>query len=119
MEKVARVASEQYINVSEGSGHEYVASPPNDLRIAAALHPKFLSVGGNTGTTNSFTGANITDLTAGVSNALTLTQGNNLGCFAYQLAAQAKPDIALNIIDALGNPLSDVLEQFPGYAMSQ
>jgi hypothetical protein len=88
----------------------------------------------NTGTKNSFTGVDIKDLTGGVFNAETLTQGNNLGCFLYQLSAQAKPDILLNALDkltgAIGNIIGSlscpqlkaidnkVLEKYPGYTKS-
>ncbi|KAF2849730.1 Cloroperoxidase [Plenodomus tracheiphilus IPT5] len=102
-----------------------------DLVNAAALHPKFLDVGGNTGTTNSFTGVDVSDLTGGVFNTGSLLQGNNLACYVYQLSAQAKPDILLgalngltsaigNVIGALGCPRlqtidANLLKQFPGY----
>lgn len=55
-----------------------------DVLAAAALHPKFLDIGGNTGKTNTFTGVNITDLSAGLVNAETLTEGNNLGYVGRQ-----------------------------------
>lgn len=37
------------------------------------------SIGGNTGTVNSFTGVDLGDTTGGVYNAQTLFEGNNLG----------------------------------------
>lgn len=124
---------------------------------AAAIYPKFLDIGGyvspkphakhdhtadlpsfphsNTGTTNTFTGLNVTDLTAGVYNADTLLEGNNFACLAYQFSAQAKPDIVLAEIDQLTDVLgtfssqlacpqletidTDQLEQFPGYVKSE
>lgn len=102
-----------------------------DAVNAAKLYPKFLSIGGNTGTTNSFTGVDIADLTGGVFNAGSLLQGNNLACYVYQLSAQAKPDILLgalngltsaigNVIGALACPRlqkidAESLKQFPGY----
>ncbi|KAK5115477.1 hypothetical protein LTR62_001136 [Meristemomyces frigidus] len=102
-----------------------------DLVAAALLHPKFLSVGGNTGTTNSFTGVDINNLTGGVYNAQSLTQGDNAACFAFQFAAQAKPDVALPLISTLTSALGSItgqlacpqlraiddaqLQQFPGY----
>ncbi|KAI8941597.1 hypothetical protein NX059_002812 [Plenodomus lindquistii] len=102
-----------------------------DTVNAAVLHPKFLSIGGNTGTTNSFTGVDITDLTGGIFNSQSLLQGNNLACFVYQLSAQAKPDVLLgalngltsaigSIIGALACPKlekidANLLKQFPGY----
>ncbi|KAL5113683.1 putative zinc transporter msc2 [Pleosporales sp. CAS-2024a] len=82
---------------------EYLSA---DLVNAALLHPKFLDIGG-------------------------LTKGNNLACFAYQVAAQAKPDIALGLLTQLNNVLAQIssklacpqlsaidqsiLEQYPGY----
>ncbi|OAK99349.1 Cloroperoxidase [Phaeosphaeriaceae sp. SRC1lsM3a] len=103
-----------------------------DLLNAAALHPKFLDIGGNTGTGGSFTGVDVGDLTGGVFNAGTLTQGNNFACYVYQLAAQAKPDILLGALnqltDAVGSIIGSLscpqlqsidhsqLEKFPGYS---
>ncbi|TKA75717.1 hypothetical protein B0A49_03195 [Cryomyces minteri] len=64
-----------------------------DLLAQAAQHPEFLNVGGNTGTTNSFTGVDVSSLTGGVYNSQTLLQGNNLMCFASQAAQQGAPDL--------------------------
>lgn len=102
-----------------------------DVVNAALLHPKFLNIGGNTGTTNSFAGVDVANLTGGLYNTADLTKGNNLGCFLYQLSAQAKPDILLGALtkltDAIGSiigPLgcpqlqtidTKLLQQFPGY----
>ncbi|KAI1356737.1 hypothetical protein F5Y01DRAFT_321125 [Xylaria sp. FL0043] len=107
--------------------------------VAMALHhTKFLSVGGNTGTTNSFVGVDPADLTNGVYNAQSLLQGNNAFCFGTQLMTQAAPDLLLGLFDdvnkaldiltsAVGNATLDlncpqltsmnkqVLKQFPGY----
>ncbi|KAH3920339.1 hypothetical protein HBI56_068800 [Parastagonospora nodorum] len=82
-----------------------------DALNAIALHPKFLDIGGNTGTPDSFTGVDIGDLTGGVFNAETLTQGNNFGCFLYQVAAQAKPDILLGPLDALTGAIGSIIGQ--------
>jgi hypothetical protein len=85
---------------------------------AAALHPDFIAVGGyvditfcphhsltislrNTGKVNTFTGVDLGNLTGGVFNLPTLLEGNNLGCFIFQLSAQAKPDILLQPLDSL------------------
>lgn len=96
--------------------------------------PKFLSIGGNLGKTNTFTGADITNLTGGVFNAADLLQGNNAACFAYQFAAQAKPDLALSVFNVVNQALGSVLSvlgcpqlqhiddeqlmEFPGYQKS-
>ncbi|KAI5195675.1 Cloroperoxidase [Aureobasidium subglaciale] len=106
----------------------------SDLLNAAVLHPKFLNIGGNLGKTNTFTGVDVANLTGGVYNAGDLLKGNNAACFAYQFAAQAKPDLALSVFNlvnqALGSVLSVLgcpqlqhiddaqLKMFPGYQKS-
>lgn len=69
-----------------------------DLLAAATQYPQFLSVGGNTGKTNSFAGVDITDLTGGVYNSATLLQGNNLMCFGYQVQQQLAPDLLKSLL---------------------
>ncbi|KAK4496985.1 hypothetical protein PRZ48_011434 [Zasmidium cellare] len=102
-----------------------------DVINAGVLHPKFIDIGGNTGKVNTFTGLEVQNLTGGLFDAATLFEGNNLGCFIYQLSAQAKPDALLGALDTLTDtigkliaPLScpqlkaideSQLEQFPGY----
>ncbi|KAL6704030.1 hypothetical protein ACN47E_008794 [Coniothyrium glycines] len=102
-----------------------------DLLNAAALHPKFLNVGGNTGKTNTFTGVDVSDLTGGLFKSATLLQGNNLACYVYQIAAQAKPDAVLGVLSRLTSAVGSIigglgcpqlraideqqLRQFPGY----
>ncbi|KAF2213276.1 hypothetical protein CERZMDRAFT_39839 [Cercospora zeae-maydis SCOH1-5] len=78
-----------------------------DLLNAARLHPKFLAIGGNTNGPNTFTGVNLENLSGGLVNVGNLLEGNNLGCFVFQLSAQAKPDILLGLL----NPLTDILGQ--------
>ncbi|KAK4616698.1 Dothistromin biosynthesis peroxidase dotB [Fulvia fulva] len=103
-----------------------------DVINAALLHPKFLDIGGNTGTVNTFAGVNLENLTGGVFNVLDLLKGNNLGCFVFQLSSQAKPDILTGPLNALlgvvGGLVSQLgcrqlkaidnkqLEAFPGYS---
>ncbi|KAH8731968.1 hypothetical protein GQ44DRAFT_722127 [Phaeosphaeriaceae sp. PMI808] len=102
-----------------------------DALNAATLHPKFLNIGGNTGTTNSFTPVDVSDLTSGIFNAGTLLQGNNFACFVYQVASQAKPDILGGLLDTLTGAIGKIvgglscpqlksidqkqLEKYPGY----
>lgn len=80
-----------------------------DVANAAALYPKFLNIGGNTGKTNTFTGVNVEDLSGGLFNGQSLAEGNNFACLAYQFAAQAKPDVALGALTQLTNALSPAL----------
>ncbi|EHL00900.1 hypothetical protein M7I_3295 [Glarea lozoyensis 74030] len=81
-----------------------------DLLAAAAQYPKFLSIGGNTGTVNSFTGVDPADLTGGVFNADTLLEGNNAVCYIFQLAEQMAPDVLKGILTDVTRPM-DMLTQ--------
>ena len=105
-----------------------------DTVNAAALYPKFLSIGGNLDNrTNNFAGVQVEDLTGGLFRSSSLLSGNNLGCFAFQAASQIRSDL-LNVGDlinrlqsAVGRIVSQLscpqlmrieasqLEQFPGY----
>lgn len=106
-----------------------------DVANAAKIYPKFLNIGGNTGQPNTFRGVDVEDLSGGAFNLGGLLNGNNFACFAYQFAANAKPDIAQNNgllqlqqrIDLITGRFAcprltkkDVsqLKQFPGYTKS-
>lgn len=109
-----------------------------DLIAGAVQYPQTVHFGGNTGTTDSFTGVNLGDLTGGVFNGATLLQGNNLACFALQAAMAGGIDELDGVLNALGglinpvlNPIkaafaglacpqlsefhSQIFKQFPGY----
>lgn len=102
-------------------------------------HPEFASIGGNTGTVDSFVGLDPNDVTGGVFNAKTLTEKNNLFCYAMQLTVQGVPDIISGLftdvnaaVDKLGSALNAAtnslgcpklnnvdkgqFDQFPGYS---
>lgn len=68
--------------------------------------PNLAVVGGNTGTVNSFTGVNITDLTGGVFNAETLLEGNNLMCFAFLASSYGSIDILRGLLHNITGPLA-------------
>ena len=101
-------------------------------------HLKFFTVGGNTGTVNSFVGVNPENLTGSVYTLDSLAEGDNAFCYGVQLTKQAAPDIlsglfsdvkkALNVLNpvlddvtgSLGCPEIDSIDesqfaQFPGY----
>lgn len=96
--------------------------------------PLSLLGGSNTGTTNSFTGVDVANLTGGIFNSGSLLQGNNLACLVFQLSAQAKPDIILGALTQLTNAVGKIignlgcpqlqaidtaqLKQFPGYSQN-
>ncbi|KAJ3991348.1 hypothetical protein F5050DRAFT_1870027 [Lentinula boryana] len=78
-------------------------------------HPEFLSVGGNTGQVNTFTGVDFADLTGGVFNATTLSEGNNLGCFLLQAIVLALPTGVsglVGVLDQLEDTVNPLLEEW-------
>ncbi|KAI1342939.1 Chloroperoxidase [Xylariaceae sp. FL0016] len=100
-------------------GHEQI--PANWYRISAdygllslnldlvdwvAKYPKLGSIGGNTGTVNSFAGVDLEDLTGGVLNVATLLQDNNLICFALEVVKTFAPNSLSTLFKALETPLS-------------
>lgn len=98
-----------------------------DTNAMLLQHLEFASVGGNTGTTNSFVGLDPSDLTGGVFNAATLADGNNLFCYGLQLTIQQTPDLLSGVLAGITNSLGcpaltkiqdDQFDQFPGYTES-
>ncbi|KUJ15136.1 Cloroperoxidase [Mollisia scopiformis] len=88
-------------------GDEYsILFLETDTLYFASQYPNVLTVGGNTGTVNSFTPLNFDDLTGGVFNATTLLEDNNLACFVYQAAALAAPDILKGLYADITAPLA-------------
>jgi hypothetical protein len=83
-----------------------------DTTNMALAHPEFLSIGGNTGTTNSFTGVDPSDLTGGVFNAGTLLEGNNLMCYGLQVAVQETPDLVSGLIVNLEDAVNSITAAF-------
>lgn len=67
--------------------------------------PELLSVGGNTGTVNSFAGIDVEDLTGGVFNAANLLEGNNLVCFALEVVKFAGPNALSSALKTLSEPV--------------
>lgn len=78
----------------------------SDLIIDNSAYPGVFRVGGNTGTVNSFTGLDLQNLTDGVFNAATLTQGNNAACFVLQASLAVLPDAATPALGGLGSVLN-------------
>ncbi|KAJ5548959.1 hypothetical protein N7513_006193 [Penicillium frequentans] len=69
-------------------------------------YPQLGSIGGNTGTVNSFTGIDPADLTGGVLNLTTLLEGNNLLCFVFEVLKFGSP----NALDGLYKTIAEPLE---------
>ncbi|KAL8961731.1 MAG: hypothetical protein Q9193_001764 [Seirophora villosa] len=92
-------------------GNEYsMVSFQLDLLEFALQDPRLLSVGGNTGTTNSFTGVDVSALTQGVFNADTLAQGDNLQCFIFQLIEAGAPGQLTGVYEDVTRALRPLLE---------
>jgi hypothetical protein len=88
-------------------GDEYtILFLETDTLYFASQYPNVLTIGGNTGTVNTFTPLNFEDLTGGVFNATTLLEGNNLACFVYQAASLAAPDILKGLYADITKPLA-------------
>ena len=68
--------------------------------------PERVAVGGNTGTTNSFTPVNLGDLTGGVYNSQNLLEGNNLICFGYQTLLTVVPDVLKGLVGDVTSALN-------------
>ena len=84
-----------------------------DAGAMAAQHPEFVSVGGNTGKTNTFTGLDPQNLTGGVYTSSNLLQGNNAICFGLELSFMEAPDILSGLysddnaaVDQLGTAIN-------------
>ncbi|KAL6718421.1 hypothetical protein ACLMJK_004510 [Lecanora helva] len=84
-----------------------------DSNVMALAHPEFLSVGGNTGKTNTFTGIDPANLTGGVYTADNILQGNNAICYGLELSLQEAPDLLSGLYsdidkatDALGTAIN-------------
>jgi len=73
---------------------------------SASQYPNTLTVGGNTGKINTFTPLDFSNLTGGVFNLESLSQGNNLACFVYQAASLTAPDVLKGIYSDITKPLA-------------
>ena len=77
-----------------------------DLVDWFARYPELLSIGGNTGTVNSFTPIDLSNITGGLFNAGTLLEGNNILCFSLQVVKAFSPDSLSSLYSSLGKVLS-------------
>ncbi|KXJ90382.1 Chloroperoxidase [Microdochium bolleyi] len=76
-----------------------------DLLSWIAKHPEIANIGGNMGTTNSFTGVDLQDLTGGALNAVKLLQGNNLVCFSLEIVKAFAPNSLSTLFATIAKPL--------------
>ncbi|KAM3416821.1 hypothetical protein BST61_g8412 [Cercospora zeina] len=82
-----------------------------DLFLNNAIYPGIVRFGGNTGTVNSFAGVDLQNLTNGVYNLETLSEGNNGACFLLQASLAGLPDAAAPALGAVGSVLGWALQQ--------
>lgn len=68
------------------------------------------SIGGNTGTLNSFSGLNLQDITSGVLNASSLSEGNNLLCFVFEVLKTFLPNSLSPLLSTLEVPINLVTD---------
>lgn len=105
-------------NLSYTPGHERIPEnwfprqtpytiPDFNAAEAALLlsQPELLSVGGNTGTVDSFAGIDVGNLTGGVFSAAGLLEGNNLICFALEVVKFAGPNALSSALRVLAAPI--------------
>ncbi|RFU33006.1 heme-thiolate peroxidase, partial [Scytalidium lignicola] len=76
-----------------------------DTLAMVAKYPQLGSIGGNTGTVNSFTGVDLGNLTGGVFNVETLLEGNNLLCFSFEVVKTLAPNSLSTLFSVLDVPL--------------
>ncbi|MCJ1235939.1 hypothetical protein MMC14_003914 [Varicellaria rhodocarpa] len=91
-----------------GALNEY--SPANfalDLLQIATVAPEAVSVGGNTGTVDSFTGVDLGDITGGAYRTSDLLDPTKFVCFFYQVTLAVVPDFLRS--EALGSALGAAL----------
>lgn len=75
-------------------------------------YPQITSIGGNTGTVNSFAGVDLGNLTGGVYELSTLFEGNNLQCFIFQLAQQTVLDAVKNLESTLLTTVNSLVTEY-------
>ena len=83
-----------------------------DAIAAAVEYPQLGVPGGNTGTTNSFTGINVDDVSGGVFSLGNLAEGDNAFCFGYQLGEQLIPDAIRGLVTDLQEGLTELTGAF-------
>ena len=91
-----------------GAVNEYSAvSFAQDLVQMAAVVPEAVSVGGNTGEVNTFTGVDLGSITGGAYQTSDLTNPTKFVCYVYQLTLAIVPDFLRS--EALGTALAGAL----------
>ncbi|RAL61490.1 hypothetical protein DID88_009419 [Monilinia fructigena] len=100
-------------------GDEYgIVEFAEDILYFTSEYPNTITVGGNTGTVNSFTPIDFSDLTSGVYDIPTLLSENNIACFLLQTAQLTAPDILKGLFADITEPLGILTEMTGGLLSS-
>lgn len=92
-------------------GNEYIFGEfLEDLAMFATYFPETLSIGGNTGTVDSYAALDLGNITGGVYNAATLLEGHNLPCFIFESLLAAAPDVLKGGYSDPSGPMSTLLD---------
>ncbi|KUJ21101.1 putative aromatic peroxygenase [Mollisia scopiformis] len=92
-------------------GNEYIfAEFLEDTAMFASYFPEMISIGGNTGTVDSYAAIDLGNLTGGVYEATTLLEGNNLACFVFESLLAAAPDVLKGGYSDPSGPMSTLLD---------
>ena len=67
---------------------------------------RLLTVGGNTGTTNTYTSLSFATLTNGSYNEANIANGNNLECLPFQLVQTVAPTLLTGIYDNVADAVA-------------
>jgi hypothetical protein len=101
-------------------GNEYNAGLFfQDAVMFASYFPEMFSIGGNTGTVDSYAALDLGNLTGGVYSGKDLLEGDNFKCFAFQSLMSIAPDLlrgGYSDVGAAMRTLTDVVGNMIGDA---
>lgn len=84
-----------------------------DILAFGLKYPELLSVGGNTGKVNTFSGLDVANVTGGVYKSLSLLEGNNLMCFALEIIKTLAPSMLSSTFRVVGDVLGMLTDALP------
>lgn len=80
----------------------------------ASTFPEMFSIGGNTGTVDSYVVLDLGNLTGGIYESGTLLEGDNLWCFVFQSLLAAAPDVLKGGYSDPSAPMKTLLDAVGG-----
>ncbi|KAJ4352941.1 hypothetical protein N0V95_003794 [Ascochyta clinopodiicola] len=81
-----------------------------DIVDWVSKHPELGSIGGNTGTVNSFSGLDLQNITSGVLDSASLLENNNLLCLVFELLKTFLPNSLSSLLTILEVPINLVTD---------